>query len=264
MHKFCFFLINKIEEPEWKEIFEALVPAFRQSIEILKNLLPYLIYYAIRFNNQDPELVTSISTFINDILKSNNTEHIDLMLKGIDFLNVCLEQDKLIFKDFIESETKFRYVEKLFLLNITNTEANSDQNILDFIRTLNNFQHIRLSFLLVKSIQKLKQEINRESRFSGAQKIKNFKRCIYNYEENFRTEQAKTGNQGKGFFEVLPKEQVIEVTNLYRKVNKQDFNSDIFNNIVKPNQAKTPQKDVRDAEMKDPNSIDSAFSKMQI
>jgi hypothetical protein len=88
-------------------------------------------------------------------------------LKALDFLNVCLEQDKLIFKEFIEEETKFRYVEKLFFLDI-DASKNTDANILSFIKTLNNFPHIRLSFLLVKKINKLKLEIDRESRFRGA------------------------------------------------------------------------------------------------
>ena len=69
------------------------------------------------------------------------------------------EQDKLIFKDFIEEETKFRYVEKLFFLDI-DASKNTDENILNFIKTLNNFQHIKSSFLLVKKINKLKLKEN--------------------------------------------------------------------------------------------------------
>ena len=153
---------------------------------------------------------------------------------------MCLEQDKLIFKDFIEEETKFRYVEKLFLLELE-ISKNTDENIHNFIKTLGNFPHIKQSFLLVKKINRLKQEIDREARFRGAQKIKNFKRCIFNFEENFRQEQSKPGNQGKGFLEVLPKDQTIEVVKLYKKTNKQDFNCNFFNSVVKPAQA-SPEK----------------------
>jgi len=206
----------------------------------LNLLLPYLIYYSLRFNKSDPELISSISQFINDILRSNVYQQIDQILKAIDFINVCLEQDKLIFKDFIEEETKFRYVEKLFLLELE-ISKNTDENIHNFIKTLGNFPHIKSSFLLVKKINRLKQEIDREARFRGAHKIKNFKRCIFNFEENFRQEQSKPGNQGKGFLEVLPKDQTIEVVKLYKKTNKQDFNSDFFNSVVKPVQA-SPEK----------------------
>jgi hypothetical protein len=71
------------------------------------------------------------------------------------------------------------------------TSKNTDDNILNFIKTLNNFPHIKQSFLLVKKIHRLKQEIDRDARFKGAQKIKSFKRCIFNFEENFRIEQSK-------------------------------------------------------------------------
>ena len=94
-------------------------------------------------------------------------EYIDSILKALDFLNICLEQDKLIFKEFIEEETKFRYVEKLFLLDI-DASKNTDTNILSFIKTLNNFPHIRLSFLLVRKINNLKGEIHKDARFKGA------------------------------------------------------------------------------------------------
>jgi hypothetical protein len=67
------------------------------------------------------------------------------------------------------------------------TAKNTDANILSFIKTLNQFPHIKLSFLLVKKINKLKTDIDREARQSGAQKIKNYKRCIFNSEDNFRT-----------------------------------------------------------------------------
>ena len=94
------------------------------------------------------QLNKQIEQFFNDILNSQFQEHIDLVLKTFDFLNVCLEQDKLKFKDFIEEETKFKYVERLFLLDIDESRSN-DQNILSFIRTLKKFPSIRLSFLAV-------------------------------------------------------------------------------------------------------------------
>jgi len=91
----------------------------------------------------------------------------------------------LIFKEFIEEETKFRYVEKLFFLDIDASKS-ADANILSFIETISRFPDIRLSFLLVKKINKLKNEIDKEARCRGAQKIKDYKRCIFNFEDSFR------------------------------------------------------------------------------
>lgn len=51
MNKFCFFLINQIEEPEYRKIFSASIPAIKQSVDVRNILLPYLVYFALRFNN---------------------------------------------------------------------------------------------------------------------------------------------------------------------------------------------------------------------
>ena len=50
LEKFCFYLINQIEDKDWKSIFEATIPAIKQSSDILNAMLPYLIYYSMRFN----------------------------------------------------------------------------------------------------------------------------------------------------------------------------------------------------------------------
>lgn len=70
-------------------------------------------------------------------------EYIDVVLKSLDFLNVSLEQDKMKFKEFIEVETKFKYVEKLFLLEISDESKTSDSNIQNFIKTMKKFPVIR-------------------------------------------------------------------------------------------------------------------------
>ena len=75
--KFCFYLINKIEEKEWQSIFEACIPAINQSVEILNVILPFLIYYSLRFNQTDTELISNIANYINEILNSHSVEKID-------------------------------------------------------------------------------------------------------------------------------------------------------------------------------------------
>jgi len=53
-------LITKIEDKSWRELFEACIPIFRSSSEILEMLLPYVMYYALRFNYTDPQLPTNL------------------------------------------------------------------------------------------------------------------------------------------------------------------------------------------------------------
>ena len=52
------------------------------------------------------------------MLESDSGENIDPILKLFDFLQIANEKDKKVFKEFIEQETKFKYVEKLFFLEL--------------------------------------------------------------------------------------------------------------------------------------------------
>ncbi len=150
MQNFCYYLINKIEdEMNWHAIFKAVIPAIKQNDEIRNILIPYLLYYALRFNESDINMVDSIAVFFKEILNQNLHEYIDVVLKSLDFLNVSLEQDKMKFKEFIEVETKFKYVEKLFLLEISDESKTSDSNIQNFIKTMKKFPVIRQCFLAV-------------------------------------------------------------------------------------------------------------------
>lgn len=92
-------------------------------------LIPYLIYFAMRFNEKSPqdELTNQITNFLNEVLDSDKGTHIEPILKSFDFLQIANEKDKRVFKEFIEHETKFKYVEKLFFLELD--ENNKDANI---------------------------------------------------------------------------------------------------------------------------------------
>jgi hypothetical protein len=69
MQNFCYYLINKIEdEMNWHAIFKAVIPAIKQNDEIRNILIPYLLYYALRFNESDINMVDSIAVFFKEIL----------------------------------------------------------------------------------------------------------------------------------------------------------------------------------------------------
>jgi hypothetical protein len=58
--RLCLHLITKIEEKSWREVFEACVPIIKSQTDFLEMLLPYVMYYALRFNQSDPNLAQSI------------------------------------------------------------------------------------------------------------------------------------------------------------------------------------------------------------
>lgn len=66
---------------------------------------------------------------------SDKVKEIGILLRMFDFFSCALEQDKQIFKEFIEKETRFKYVEKLFFLDLNANQ--SDPNILNFAKIVN-------------------------------------------------------------------------------------------------------------------------------
>jgi hypothetical protein len=121
--RLCLHLITKIEEKSWRELFEACVPIIKSSNETLEMLLPYIIYYALRFNTSDIQLPYALGQIMNKILESEYVSQIVPILKAQDFIKICDQQDKRLFKAFIENETKFKYVEKLFKIEYDISKA---------------------------------------------------------------------------------------------------------------------------------------------
>jgi hypothetical protein len=86
-----------------------------------------------------------------------------------------------IFKVFLENQSKFRYTEKLFQLDMVNNVNSED--IKNFVRLLDQNLSIKKSFLSVKKLQKLLGSIDRGLRNSAAKQVRNLKRCLYNMED---------------------------------------------------------------------------------
>ena len=106
-----------------------------------------------------------------------------------------------MFKEFIENETKFKYVEKLFFLEL---EVNqNDQNIQNFVSSICANKKVKESFLTVKHINSLLPKIDKKAKYNAAKVIRNYKRCIFNTEDTYRANLNLTENAGKGFLEVL-------------------------------------------------------------
>ena len=174
------------------------------------------MYYAIRFNNTDLQLSVNMGQIINKILDSEYISQIVPILKAQDFIKICDQQDKKLFKQFIENDTKFKYVEKLFKIDYDITKA-KDQNVVNFIKVIDQNPVIKYSFLVVKKIDVLLQQVDKIKKIQGAQKVKSFQRCVYNFEESYRSSTSvNKDSSSKGFLDVLSADETIEIVNLHR------------------------------------------------
>jgi len=133
---FAFYLVTKIEHPVLQRIFEHCIPAIELDYKVLEMLLPYIVYYAIRFSDPSSDIVSHISKYVADILSGSFFSHVDSVFKVIDFLRLCEKQDKALIKKWLESGTKFKYTEKLFQLKLEAPDSKRDASIVEFCRLL--------------------------------------------------------------------------------------------------------------------------------
>jgi len=101
------------------------------------------------------------------------------------------------------------------------------------VKVVLNSWLIKHSFTLVKKVNTLLSKIDKIKKNKGAKQVRNFKRCAYNMENTFRqaVNNAVT-TQGKGFLDILPQEETIEVVSLHKSLNPEDFDSPLFNSIM--------------------------------
>ena len=58
---------------------------------------------------------------------------------------------------------------------------------------------------------------------------------MFNAEDFFRASVNQPSNTGKGFLDILPPEDTVEVVKLHKHLNPEDFDSPLFNNIIEGN-----------------------------
>ncbi len=179
------FLIYKIEDPTWQQLFECCIPLLKKNFDVLELLLPYLVYWCLRSQQSDENsLPDYLSVYLNSVLASKNPGHIELTLKLLEFLTITITQDKNKFRNYLETETKFKYVNKLFYLDLH--QDNKDSNLANFLTMLNANLSIKHSFMAVKKLERLSSKVDKTLRNQAAKLVRNLKRCVFNMEDNYR------------------------------------------------------------------------------
>ncbi|CAI2381037.1 unnamed protein product [Moneuplotes crassus] len=249
--RFCIYLTGKIRYTKFKEIFEAICCLFRtEDLRIIKLLFPFILYYCIRFCEYDSPVLDEIGAYINQVLSNGSEAHLNLIFHTLDYLSICLCQDKDSFKHFIEKETNFRYVEKIFTLDliayIHKSEAKANVHVL--MESLKKFPVAEATYKTVRKIQKLLGFISMEKKKEAAKRVKQLKRYAMYFEEHLRRSIGSNDKQGKrslgtfekeSFFEVNDEKDIIEIVHVYQKLIPEDFDYPFFNSIVKHYSGKT-------------------------
>lgn len=192
--------------------------------------MPYLVYYSLRYSSKDDSLIDVIGRYINEVFEGDDLLEIQIYLQMFDFFSCTMEQEKQIFKDFIERETRFKYVERLFNLDLK--VDSSDQNIANFSRTVHGAEDIKITFLLVNRMKTLLAKFDKQRKNKAAKRVDNFKRCVFNFEDNYKSVVNSSSNQDRSFLEFLPNDETMEVFSLHRRLNPEDFESSQFQSFI--------------------------------
>ena len=75
-------------------------------------------------------------------------------------------------------------------------------------------------------------KIDKEKKYRAAKVVRNYKRCVYNTEDTYRASVNMAANAGKGFLDILDQDATLEIVNLHKNLNPQDFDNNIFDSIM--------------------------------
>jgi hypothetical protein len=185
LEKLAVFLVCKIEDPTWLQLFECCIPLLKENVEVLELLLPYLVYWCLRSQKSDENtLPDELSAYLNCVLTSKNPGHIELTLKLLDFLTITTTQDKNKFRNHLEANSKLAFNENLFSLNLH--QDSKDFYDPQFLTVLSANLSIKSSFMVVRKLERLTSKIEIVTRSQAAKLVRNLKRCVFNMEDNYR------------------------------------------------------------------------------
>lgn len=123
-------------------------------------------------------------------------------------------------------------MEKLFKIDYDISKA-KDQNVVNFIKVIDQSPVIKHSFLVVKKIEVLLNSVDKAKKIRGAQLVKAYQRCIYSFEETYRLNSgvSKDGQKG-GFLDVWSPDETKDIVYLHRQLSPEDYDNFLFTSIL--------------------------------
>ena len=228
---FCSYLISWIDNNDFKQVFEALYPLVQtDDFVFIQQILPYFVYYAVRFNDDDL-VVDTISKIICNFLKHGNYHQKLAVFSIVDFMNICLVQDKASVKQFSRLNN-FLYNEKLFQLQFKMSQEVFEKEIITkLVKNLGKSTVVKWSFRAVNQMISLFDKIPLDLLSKAALSIKEYKRAALFFEEHVRKDvnANSTNDQMTSFIEdSLEVNEVMSLVETYSKVLPNDVNKKEF------------------------------------
>lgn len=198
--EFWFYLINNLRYDGFRKIFEALGSLiWTDDASFIELILPYLVYYVIRFS-EGTVVLDKMTNTLFEILEYGSYRHKMIVFSVIDFIKIWFEQDKAVVASYIVNQTNFRYTENLIKIKIKHDQESAEneaiQSFLDIIR---KSESVKCSFITVNRILNFMNKIHDISPdtdqtirpflrlYKAAKSIKDYKRAVIYLEEHLRS-----------------------------------------------------------------------------
>ena len=232
---FCSYLISWINNNDFKQVFEALYPLVQtDDFVFIQQILPYFVYYAVRFNDDD-SVVDTISKIICNFLKHGSYHQKLVVFSIVDFMNICLVQDKASVKQYFRLND-FLYNEELFQLKFKmNQNIFEEGNITKLANNLIKSNVVKRSIRAVNQMISLFDKIPLDLLSEVARSIKEYKRAAIFFEEHVRKNVNANSADGQitSFIEDnLKANEVCSLVDTYSKVLPNDVNIKDFKYLI--------------------------------
>lgn len=241
--EFWFYLINNLRYVGFRSIFESLGSLISaDGSSFTQQILPYLVYYAIRFSEGE-EVLENITNTVKEIIEAGSYTHKLIAFAIVDFIKVWLIQDKSSVESFITLETKFRFTEKLFSIDITYDQRTHQNKEIDtFIKEIDRYQVVKISLITVRRLQIFLNNLPSDSLYKAAKSAREYKRAVIYYEEHIRktvlnktaSKLAETREYQKPLYLVeqnLEYDELKELIECYAKILPEDYDMKMFPNL---------------------------------
>ena len=119
---------------------------------------------------------------------------------------------------------------------------NKSANIKSFLGNLQKCPITERTFMTVGKLKIMLSKISKTKKKEAAMRVKQLKRYAMYFEESVRlkiacTEKDRSKGRGtfekEGFFEILDEKEIIDIVSVYKKLSPDDFDSPLFDSIVK-------------------------------
>ena len=232
---FCSYLINWIDNKNFKQVFMALYPLVQANdFVIIQQILPYFVYYAVRFNDDD-SVVDKISEDICNFLKNDNYHQKLAVFSIFDFMNICLVQDKASVKQYSLLKN-IPFNENLFQLMFKKEKDISENDgIMKLVKKLSESVVIGCSLRTIIKIMGLFDKIPLDLLSKAALSIKEYKRAALFFEEHVRkgvNANSANGQKTRFIEDSFEVKEVWSLAETYSKVLPNDFNLKEFKYLI--------------------------------